>query len=338
MKPFEPSLVYFEPKALEYPLGKELYKKFQQKQIPIRMTTSHNRITNLPGNTELERYRIAKRTLVVGVRKTLKFEQSKPSADYALPLATGCMGHCHYCYLQTTLGNRPYVRVYVNLDEIFAQAENYIEERKPEVTVFEAACTSDPVGLEHITGSLKKTIEFIGQNPYARLRFVTKYANVDSLLDAKHNGHTRFRFSVNANYVVRQMEPATSPLEERIQAAKKVAEAGYPLGFIIAPIMIFEEWEQQYEELLQTLHEQITSQDLTFELITHRFTKTAKGIIEKRYPKTKLEMKEEERKKKWGPYGRVKYVYQDPYMKAIQEHMQKLIKHYFPTAEISYFT
>lgn len=339
MKPFQPDLIYFEPRALEYPLGKEIYQKFQHSEIPIKMTSSHNRITDLPGKSDLEKYRIAKRTLVVGVRKTLKFEQSKPSADYALPLATGCMGHCHYCYLQTTLGNRPYIRVYVNLDEIFGAAEKYIEEKKPEITVFEAACTSDPVGIEHITGSLKKTIEFIGANPYARLRFVTKFANVDPLLDAKHNGHTRFRFSVNADYVIKNFEPATSPLPKRLEAAGKVAAAGYPMGFIIAPIMIFDGWEEQYEKLMKKLQDEVsTTNDITFELITHRFTKTAKKIIEQRYPKTKLVMNEEERKKKWGPYGRVKYVYQDPHMQAIKDHMKQLIEHYFPQAEISYIT
>ncbi|WP_044641308.1 spore photoproduct lyase [Risungbinella massiliensis] len=339
MKPFQPDLVYFEPGALDYPLGKELYEKFSKTDIPVRITKSHNRITDLPGESDLEKYRIAKRTLVVGVRKTLKFEQSKPSADYALPLATGCMGHCHYCYLQTTLGNRPYVRVYVNLDEIYGAALKYIEEKKPQETVFEAACTSDPVGIEHLTGTLRKTIEFIGQNEFARLRFVTKYANVDSLLDAKHNGRTRFRFSVNANYVVKNFEPATSPLEDRINAAGKVAKAGYPMGFIIAPIMIFEGWEEQYQDLLDKLREKLpTVNDITFELITHRFTKTAKNIIEQRYPKTKLVMEEEVRKKKWGPYGRTKYVYQDAHMQAIKEHMKQLIEGYFPQAEISYFT
>jgi len=60
------------------------------------------------------------------VKKSLAFEPSLPSAEYALPLSTGCMGHCHYCYLQTTMGNRPYVRVYVNLDDIFHAAEKYI--------------------------------------------------------------------------------------------------------------------------------------------------------------------------------------------------------------------
>lgn len=340
MKPFKPDLIYFEPNALDYPLGQELYERYQSFDIPIKMTTSHNRITDLPGETDLEKYRIAKRTLVVGIRKTLKFDTSKPSAEYALPLATGCMGHCHYCYLQTTMGKRPYIRVYVNLEDIFKQTAQYIQERAPEITRFEAACTSDPVGIEHITGSLKKTIEFIGQQELGRLRFVTKFSHVDSLLDADHQGHTRFRFSINAPYVVKNFEPATSPIDERIIAAKKVANANYPLGFIIAPIMIFDGWEEEYHDLIKQLATVLPPDlpNLTFELITHRFTKTAKNIIETRYPNTKLEMNEEERKKKWGRYGRTKYVYPDVHMKAIHEHMKHLINNYFPNAIISYIT
>ena len=106
MKPFMPKLVYFEPKALEYPLGKELYEKFTKMGIEIRQTTSHNQVRNIPGENDLQKYRNAKSTLVVGVRKTLKFDTSKPSAEYAIPFATGCMGHCHYCYLQTTHGKQ----------------------------------------------------------------------------------------------------------------------------------------------------------------------------------------------------------------------------------------
>lgn len=297
VKPFKPDLVYYEPGALKYPLGKDLVQYFKKTNIPIQMTTSHNRVTGLPGKTNLEKYRIAKRTLVIGVKKSLKFETSKPSAEYAIPLGTGCMGHCHYCYLQTTLGQRPYIRIYVNLDEIFSQAEKYIRERAPEITRFEAACTSDPVGIEHISGSLKKAIEFMGKQELGRLRFVTKYAHVDSLLEARHFGHTHFRFSLNADYVTKNFEPGTSPISERIEAAGKVAGAGYPLGFIIAPIMIFPGWEEQYADLLKNLSRRLPKNldNLSFELISHRYTKTAKQIIEERYPKTKLEMDEEKR-------------------------------------------
>ena len=338
---FVPELVYFEPAALDYPKGKRIWEWVKERGLPHRTTSSHNRITGLPGETELEQYKIAKRTLVVGVRKTLKFDTSLPSAEYALPLSTGCMGHCHYCYLQTTLGAKPYVRVYVNTEEILGAARSYIEERAPEITRFEAACTSDPVGLEHITGSLAETIEFMAKQPLGRLRFVTKYHHVDPLLGLTHNGRTRIRFSVNSDYVIRNFEPATSRFEERIRAAGRIARAGYPLGFIIAPIIWYDGWENGYAELLERLAAELPPEaddDLTFELIQHRFTKTAKSTIEKRYPKTKLEMDEAIRKKKWGRYGRHKYVYPDEKAEALREYLTERIFAAFPAAKIEYFT
>jgi spore photoproduct lyase len=338
---FVPELVYFEPAALEYAKGRRIFDWVQERQLPYRITPSHNRITDLPGSTELEQYKIAKRTLVVGIRKTLKFDTSKPSAEYALPLATGCMGHCHYCYLQTTLGAKPYVRVYVNTEQILEAARGYIEERSPDITRFEAACTSDPVGLEHLTGSLAEAIRFMADQPLGRLRFVTKFHHVDPLLGLAHNGHTRIRFSVNADYVIRHFEPATSRFAERIDAAGRIARAGYPLGFIIAPIIRYDGWEEGYAELLAKLGEALppeASADLTFELIQHRFTRTAKSIIEKRYPKSKLEMDEEKRKKKWGRWGQHKYVYPDEQADELREFITERIFETFPAATIDYFT
>lgn len=338
---FVPDLVYFEPAALEYPKGARILEWAKDRGVPYRMTSSHNRITGLPGETELEQYKIAKRTLVVGIRKTLKFDTSKPSAEYALPLSTGCMGHCHYCYLQTTLGAKPYVRVYVNTDDILGAAKRYIDERAPEITRFEAACTSDPVGLEHLTGSLAESIEFMAREPLGRLRFVTKYHHVDPLLKLDHRGHTRIRFSVNADYVIKNFEPSTSRFAERIEAAGRIAAAGYPLGFIIAPILWYDGWERGYAELLDKLGHALPSEaaaDLTFELIQHRFTRTAKTVIEKRYPKTKLEMDEAKRKKKWGRWGQHKYVYPDEQADALREFIAERIFATFPFARIEYFT
>ncbi|MFJ7847427.1 spore photoproduct lyase [Peribacillus sp. NPDC097224] len=341
MKPFIPQLVYIEPRALEYPLGRELKKKFEDMGIEIRETTSHNQIRDLPGDNDLQKYRVAKSTLVVGIRKTLKFDTSKPSAEYAIPLATGCMGHCHYCYLQTTLGTKPYIRTYVNLNEIFEAAENYMNERKPEITRFEAACTSDIVGIDHLTHSLKRAIEYFGKSEYGVLRFVTKFHHVDHLLDAKHNGKTRFRFSINSRYVIKNFEPGTSSFDERIEAARKVAGAGYPLGFIVAPIYRHEDWQGGYYELFQRLSEGLKGvdiPDLTFELIQHRFTGPAKRVIQKNYPKTKLELDETKRKYKWGRYGIGKYVYQNEEAKELETTIREYIEEFFPKAVVQYFT
>lgn len=341
LQTFVPELVYFEPDALSYPKGQKIMKWAEDTGLPIRMTTSHNRITNFLGDSELEKYKIAKRTLVVGIRKTLKFDTSLPSAEYAIPIATGCMAHCHYCYLQTTLGAKPYIRVYVNTDDIMNAAAAYIEERKPEITRFEAACTSDPVALEHISGSLQELIAFMAGQPLGRLRFVTKFHHVEPLLHLEHNGNTRIRFSINADAVIRNYEPLTSSFEQRIEAAGKVARAGYPMGFIIAPIIWFEGWREGYGKLLERLKATLPEEadrDMTFELIQHRFTKTSKRVILERYPKTKLEMDEEKRKYKWGRWGQGKYVYPDEQAKALRDFLTEHIHAHFPRASVDYFT
>ncbi|WP_079527975.1 spore photoproduct lyase [Halobacillus hunanensis] len=341
VKPFVPQLVYVEPRALEYAKGRELIKKFEDMGIEIRRTTSHNQIRNLPGENDFQKYRVAKSTLVVGVRKTLKFDTSKPSAEYAIPFATGCMGHCHYCYLQTTMGSKPYIRTYVNTDEIFAAAEEYMKERAPEPTRFEASCTSDIVGVDHLTHTLKDAIEYFGKSEYGKLRFVTKFEHVDHLLDAKHNGRTRFRFSINDDYVIKYFEPGTSKLKDRIKAAVKIAEAGYPLGFIVAPIYLHEGWKDGYEEMFKHLKKALPShavRDLTFELIQHRFTKPAKRVIEKNYPMSKLELEESKRKWKWGRYGIGKYVYQNEEQEDMKDTLGGYIDKYFPYARLEYFT
>jgi spore photoproduct lyase len=341
VKPFVPQLVYIEPRALEYPLGIELKEKFEKMGLEIRETTSHNQVRNIPGNNHLQQYRNAKSTLVVGVRKTLDFDSSKPSAEYAIPLATGCMGHCHYCYLQTTMGSKPYIRTYVNTEEIFQRAQEYMDERTPQITRFEASCTSDIVGIDHLTHSLKRAIEFFGNTDMGRLRFVTKFHHVDHLLDADHKGKTRFRFSINADFVIKNFEPGTSPLNKRLEAAVKVAGAGYPLGFIVAPIYIHEGWREGYYELFSQLDRLLPEEardDITFEMIQHRFTKPAKRVIEKNYPKSKLKMNEDDRRYKWGRYGIGKYIYQKDEEADLRDTLETYIDDFFPNAKIEYFT
>jgi spore photoproduct lyase len=337
---FVPKRAVFEPQALDYPLGKQLYDKLQDRGIPISFTGSHNRVTGIPGNTPHEAYREAKRTLVVGVRKGADFAGCKPSAHYQLPLNTSCPSMCEYCYLATTLGKKPYLRVYVNLEDIFARAETYIKERAPEITWFEGAATSDPIPTEYLTGILFKTIEFFGGQQLGRFRFVTKHDKVDSLLAARHNGHTRFRFSLNAASVIEKYEHITPSMPARVAAAGKVAAAGYPLGFIIAPIFHFPGWQEEYAELIAALDAGLPAdarEDLTFELISHRFTKRAKNNILDLFPETTLPLTEEERKYKYGQFGYGKYIYPAEVMTEIKEFMNSKLSEAFPHAKIEYF-
>lgn len=340
MNYFLPKRVFFEEKALDYPLGEKLWSHFTKTNIPVSKIASHNRISGIPGKTPQEAYREAKATLVVGVRKTLKFEGCKPSAHYQLPLVTSCPGKCEYCYLQTTLGKKPYIRIYVNQEEILNKAAQYIEERRPEITIFEGAATSDPLPVEMYSGALARTIEFFGKEEQGRFRFVTKFTNVDSLLNLVHHNHTRFRFSLNSDYVISSFEHGTPPLKERIEAASKVSHAGYPLGFIIAPIIIYDHWQEEYLALLTNLKNSLdpgAMDNLTFELISHRYTKRAKKNILSLFPETKLSMKEEERRVKYGQFGYIKYLYPKYIYEELKSFFIQEITRLFPQGKVEYF-
>lgn len=340
MDPFIPKRAYFERDALDYPLGRQIYFKMQELGVDIYFVGSHNRVTGIPGKNPQEAYFEAKRTLVVGIRRSPEFQSCRPSAHYQLPLVTSCIGECEYCYLNTTLGKKPYIRVYVNIDEILDRAEKYIEKRLPETTIFEGSATSDPLPVEPYTGALKKTIEFFAKQEKGLFRFVTKFTNVDSLLDAQHCGRTTFRFSINSASVIKNFEHKTPPLEERIEAASKVAEAGYPLGFIIGPIFHYPGWEQEYGELLENLKKELASRvkhPPEFELITHRFTARAKKNILDVFPRTKVPLDKRERVFKFGQFGYGKYLYPPEKMKDLKEFFEEKIREYFPDAKVLYF-
>ncbi|HLV10522.1 MAG TPA: spore photoproduct lyase, partial [Halanaerobiales bacterium] len=127
--------------------------------------------------------------------------------------------------------------------------------------------------------------------------------------------------------------------EERIQASSKVYQAGYPMGFLIAPIFIYEGWEEEYNTLIKELQLKLNTggNGISFELITHRYTERAREIIQEVYPQNELPMDKENRKFKYGQFGYGKYIYPPDKMKKVKESLIAAIEKYFPQAEIKYF-
>ncbi|AGB41315.1 spore photoproduct lyase [Halobacteroides halobius DSM 5150] len=337
MKKFKPQRVLIEKQALDYPLAKKLETQFLKEDTPVDYIESHNRVSPAKEMEPIELFNWTKETLVIGTKKTLRFKSCQPSADYRLVTSTSCPAKCEYCYLAKNLGSASYVRIYVNLEEILKAVKKHIRKGHGEIITFEASSSSDPVAVEHLTGSLAKTIEYFGKQDKGRLRVVTKFAGVDSLLNLEHQRHTRFRFSLNTKYVIDTFEHLTSSLKERINAASKIQAANYPLGFILAPLMIYDGWQEGYTNLLNQLKESLsqpTDENLTFELIMHRFSTRSKNLIEARFPNTKLKLN----KKDYQHKGFGKYVYPEHEADKLKKFLSKQINDLFPKAKIEYFT
>lgn len=332
-----PKQVLVTPDAYSQDWGQQIIDRVKSFDIPVKRL-SQNRITGLRGKNERETYAIAKNTLAIvnAPPSQLKLTPIPPSADWQFHLAQGCPAHCQYCYLAGSLSGVPVVKVYANLPQILANLSNYERERD---TTYEVSCYTDPLGIEHLTGSLAECIRYFGTRDTAYLRWVSKFDHVEQLLDLPHNGHTRCRVSVNADPVSHSLEGGTATVAQRLQALRKLALNGYPIGIVIAPIMAIAEWQQHYSDLFEQIAQTLDIDcDLTFELITHRFTPKSKEVLQTWYPNSKLDLESANRSQKRNKFGGVKYVYERDTMTELKEFIQAQIANNFPQAEILYWT
>ena len=78
--------------------------------------------------------------------------------------------------------------------------------RAVEGTTFEASCYADPLGVEHLTGSLRGSGQVLRRLGGARCSAASpsKFGDVEQLLGLAHNGRVRVRMSVNAPVLIRQ--------------------------------------------------------------------------------------------------------------------------------------
>lgn len=339
-----PEQVLFTPAAIQEPWGQQILARVESLNLPIEILP-HNRLTGLRGDNERETYQISKRTLAVVTAPPSSFKLSPipPSADWQFHLAEGCPAHCQYCYLAGSLQGPPVIRAFANLPQTLANLGGY--ERAGEATSFEVSCYTDPLGIEHLTGSLAECIRYFGTREDGYLRWVSKFDAVDALLDLPHNGHTRCRVSVNAAPASMRFEGGTAPVADRLQALRKLAlprtrgGGGYPVGVVIAPIMPIADWELHYTQLLDSISTALDFDgDLTFELITHRFTPGSKETLLEWYPQTKLEMDESTRKVKRNKFGGTKYVYETDIMKQLRSFFERELSRRFPQALLLYWT
>ena len=350
-----PKRVLVTKSAAEQPHTVEILRRCEAAGVEDVQLLPGDRLTGLAGETERETYARAKSTLAVVVSppSALKPQPIPPSADWRLDLARGCPAHCQYCYLAGSLAGPPITRAYANLDDVLGQIPAYAgrgtvtsgtAERGHEGTTFELSCYTDPLGIEHLTGGLATAIARVGQGQYGddvSLRFTTKFDAVDDLLALPHGRRTRVRFSLNAEEVAGRFEGGTARLPERLGALRRLALAGYPVGLTIAPVMPVPEWQTAYRTLLEDVTAALAGVpglDLTAEVITHRFTPKSKDVLLGWYPRTRLEMDEEQRSQKRSKFGGVKYVFPKETMTEMRGWFTDTLDELLPEAQLLYWT
>ena len=329
---FNPKIIYYEKNIENYELGKELLKKYSN--IPKIIIENHNNIEELRKKDNSEFTKI-KQNLIIGIRKTHKFVENHKTSDYLVPYtSSGCTAMCMYCYLVCNYNKCSYLRLFVNREQMLEKIIKTANKSEKDL-IFEIGSNSDLILENTITKNLSWTIENFSNTKKGYLTFPTKFKMVDELLPLKHNGKIIIRMSINPEEIIRKVEFGTSSLDDRINAINKLAEAGYKIGILVAPVIMVDNWKLLYERLIQILSERLSKkvkEKTFFEIIFMTYSYIHTKINEEAFPNAvKLYNKEI-----MTVRGNGKYAYKKEIRKDGEIFIRELFNRYFPNNEIKY--
>ncbi|QIB70747.1 spore photoproduct lyase [Aminipila butyrica] len=247
--------VYYEPDVLNYKLGQMLQHKYAA--LPWKPIETHNRIVEMTTAANRDFPKL-KKHLIIGTRKTHRYVPNQKVSDWLVPYtSSGCSAMCLYCYLVCNYNKCAYLRLFVNREQMLDKLLKK-DAAAPVPQTFEIGSNSDLVLENTITDNLLYTIERFAQEGRGSLTFPTKFDMVTPLLSLDHREKIIFRMSMNPQEIITRIELGTSPLSARIRALNDMAEAGYPVGLLIAPVILLPNWKQLYGELIDRLAEELS--------------------------------------------------------------------------------
>ncbi|MDD2942963.1 MAG: radical SAM protein [bacterium] len=203
----------------------------------------------------------------------------------------GCPFDCSYCYLQSYLLRNPTLKLYVNTADMMNEVEQRISSDRSRLFRITTGEVVDSLVWDNLTDSSYDLVPFFARQDNAILELKTKSNHIDNLLRLKneHRGHTVISWSVNAESICRTDEVHTASLDERIEAASQVVEAGYRVGFHFDPVVHFPGWEDEYSASVRKIFDRIAVGNVAWVSVASlRYAPQMQEIMRERFPHSDL--------------------------------------------------
>jgi len=118
-----------------------------------------------------------------------------------------------------------------------------------EYITYDISCNED-FALHAKYHDWERIFEFFRDHPLAMGSFATKYVNYD-FLKFNPQGKIRIRFSLMPEKLREILEPNTSNIIERLNAVTRFVLAGYEVHLNFSPVIVHDNWLDQYKELFE---------------------------------------------------------------------------------------
>ena len=291
MSKYQPKKIFIEKEVVNSPVTKQIINKLPG--VVVEYIDDYRNI-RIEGNTTDDVYIESKECLAVARKKGGLVKEFRcrdgiiGNTEYFISHGNNCNLDCEYCFLQSYFDNAV-PTVFINHDEILTAIKDVLLAAGDKKTVFHAGELCDALAFDDLTGLSRKLIPLFSEYPNAGLELRTKTTTIENLLTISSSSNIVISWTFSPQLIVDAYEHKTPPLEERVRAAGEVQRAGYNVGICLDPIILCEDWFNNYKSMLEMLFDRLDIAKIKFvSLGGFRYLPSLTRVIRDRNPETNL--------------------------------------------------
>ncbi|MEW8506323.1 MAG: spore photoproduct lyase family protein [Candidatus Thiodiazotropha sp.] len=213
-------------------------------------------IKSAPDQQRIKRIDVEKERLALGACPVAS-HRTRCCNLMTLDAVENCGFDCSYCSIQSF-----YHGDEVRFDKDFARKLSQLKLDPQRSYHIGTGQSSDSLMWGNRGGLLDALIDFAWRNPNVILELKSKSKNVSHLTKRELPPNLLCTWSLNTATLIAHEEHLTAPLEERLQAARRLADRGVLVGFHLHPMIHYADWRQEYGVLFQSMLQTFSAEEV----------------------------------------------------------------------------
>ena len=165
-----------------------------------------------------------------------------------LDAVESCGFDCSYCSIQSFYNQNT-----ITFDSDFTNKLKKLNLDKNKTYHIGTGQASDSLMWGNREGILDALFLFARENPNVILEFKTKSDNIKYFLENEVPKNILCTWSLNTPTIIKNEEHLAATLDKRIDAARRIADKGVKIGFHFHPIVEYENYLNEYQEVYEKL-------------------------------------------------------------------------------------
>ncbi len=169
---------------------------------------------------------------------------------YTLDAVESCGFDCSYCSIQSFYNENK-----IGFDKNFAKKLENLKLDPNKYYHIGTGQSSDSLLWGNKEGIMDALFEFARKNPNVILELKSKSKNIKYLLENDVPKNILCTWSLNPTTIIENEEHLSASLDDRIKSARALANRGVLVGFHFHPIVVYENYLDEYKEVVDRLVE-----------------------------------------------------------------------------------